>query len=424
MFREKVIFGRAEKHTPMKKLLIFFTLLLSAGMAFSQNSWTQKGDFAGGKRYGCFTVVIGNKAYVGQGTNGVTAFADWWEYTPATDSWTQRADFPGVARYVGGAVSINGKGYIGLGSSFNYDKLKDWWEYDPAADTWTKKQQFPSAGRFGVASFTVNNKGYICFGNKGNALGPLSKQLWEYDPVTDSWASKSPFPGHARYGSYAFSIGDKGYAGLGGKKDNQGNYKFYDDFWEYNPSIDMWTQKANYPERRSYPVGFVLNDLGYVGLGNNNGTVNSKFYAYDPVLDSWSYQTTLPANSRSVGIGFALNEKAYVGLGENFTTATFFKDIWEYVPNQRFASNVADQHETSTCAATFTVNDHILLPHLQEGVNAVRFRMFDVSGKLVESRLIVDSAPVYLDSHMSPGIYLITVAADEYNSCTQKIAIR
>ena len=45
-----------------------------------------------------------------------------------------------------------------------------------------------------------------------------------------------------RYGAVGFSIGSKGFIGTG--VDFFGNY--YNDFWEYNPATNTWTQKANF----------------------------------------------------------------------------------------------------------------------------------------------------------------------------------
>jgi len=40
---------------------------------------------------------------------------------------------------------------------------------------------------------------------------------------------------------FTFSIGNKGYVGTG---DGYGGY--VTTFWEYDPSIDVWTQKADF----------------------------------------------------------------------------------------------------------------------------------------------------------------------------------
>ena len=54
------------------------------------------------------------------------------------------------------------------------------------------------------------------------------------------WTQKADFGGAARSGAVGFSIGNKGYMGTG----VSGNTKF-NDFWEYDPETNVWTQKAN-----------------------------------------------------------------------------------------------------------------------------------------------------------------------------------
>jgi hypothetical protein len=61
----------------------------------------------------------------------------------------------------------------------------------------------------------------------------------------DSWTQKASVGGTQRNDAVGFSIDSlgKGYVGTGG----DGTGGFLNDFWEYNPSTNVWTQKANYP---------------------------------------------------------------------------------------------------------------------------------------------------------------------------------
>lgn len=56
----------------------------------------------------------------------------------------------------------------------------------------------------------------------------------------NAWAQKTNFGGTARWGAVGFSIGNKGYIGTGGEGSVPKN-----DFWEYDPTTDTWTQKAS-----------------------------------------------------------------------------------------------------------------------------------------------------------------------------------
>ena len=43
----------------------------------------------------------------------------------------------------------------------------------------------------------------------------IRKDFWEYDPVLNTWTQKADFGGAARGDAVGFSIGDKGYIGHG-----------------------------------------------------------------------------------------------------------------------------------------------------------------------------------------------------------------
>ncbi|HET6989765.1 MAG TPA: hypothetical protein VFJ43_00510, partial [Bacteroidia bacterium] len=59
------------------------------------------------------------------------------------------------------------------------------------------------------------------------------------------WIEKANFPGPARHRASAAAVGNRGYMGLG--HINAIVDVLYDDWYEYDPGSDSWTQKANYP---------------------------------------------------------------------------------------------------------------------------------------------------------------------------------
>ena len=59
---------------------------------------------------------------------------------------------------------------------------------------------------------TVDGKGY--FGTGYDGSNKLS-DFWEYDPTANSWTQKADFPGGARYDAVAFGVSGKGYIGCG-----------------------------------------------------------------------------------------------------------------------------------------------------------------------------------------------------------------
>ncbi len=247
------------------------------------------------------------------------------------NTWTQKTNFGGHERSGAIGFSIGNKGYIGLGSSMygNIDSLqKDFWEYDPATDTWTKKADFPGTNGSTVG-FSIGNKGYVGLGYNSSS-GTFLKDFWEYDPATDTWTQKTDFPGTQRGSAMGFSIGTKGYVGLGFFY-LLNNY-YYKDFWEYNPVTDTWTQKADYSGRgRTRALGFSIGNKGYIGTGaDTNDNIIKDFWEYNPATDTWTQKADF-FETRADAVGFSIGSKGYVGTGVN-TNNILKKDFWEYDP--------------------------------------------------------------------------------------------
>ena len=129
----------------------------------------------------------------------------------------------------------------------------------------------------------------------------------------DSWTSKPGFGGLAWYGAKGFSIGSKGYIIAGNASAGQGY-----DFWEYDPALNVWTQKANTMEQTGlYGIAFCIGSKGYYGLGYEkaNNALSKHFWAYDPVLNTWSAKKDFSGSPRVYGAGFSIGNKAYFGMG-------------------------------------------------------------------------------------------------------------
>ena len=162
---------------------------------------------------------------------------DFWEFNPDANTWTQKTDFGGTAREAIG-FSIGNKGYLGLGTDANTFQ-SDFWEYNPLTDSWIKKADFGGESRPEAIGFSVGSRGYVGTGGYYyfSWFGCFCwtyyyyDDFWEYTPSTNSWAQKADFAGVERTGALGFSIGDKGYVGTG--------FNFYEgyekDFWEYTP---------------------------------------------------------------------------------------------------------------------------------------------------------------------------------------------
>ena len=246
------------------------------------NMWTQKGDFPGaGTSNRPVSFAIGDKGYVCLGDNGAGNYTnELWEYDHQNDSWQQRTPFPGHGRGVAVCFVIDDKGYVGTGEYFDdqgHHVLKDFWAYDPSNDQWMQVADMPLPLVAAVA-FSAAGKGYV--GSGANDDTPLFNDFYAYDPVADSWTQIQSLPRSPTALATAFSIGNQGYFGMGLDDAQQ--------FFEYNPYSGEWVQKADYPDTKAWDegIGFSIGDKGYMGLGDNitgfPAPINRSFYEYTP----------------------------------------------------------------------------------------------------------------------------------------------
>ncbi|MEO8067202.1 MAG: hypothetical protein ABI599_05880, partial [Flavobacteriales bacterium] len=314
------------------KTIALLTAFACAETGSAQNGWTQKADCGGGARRGAVGFSIGSKGYIGTGyAAGGGATSDFWEYDPTTDSWSQKANVnpQGIAYGVG--LSIGNKGYIG--------SLPSWWEYDPTTNTWTQKSNFGvTQQRINAIGFSIGSKGYVGTGQEVNPNGPATSDLWEYDPLTDTWTQRADFPGGGRAAAVGFTIGAKGYVGTGSS-----SFADHNDLWEYDPVTDAWTQKADLSSSTRFDaVGFSIGTKGYVGTGrdaelNVTNTYND-LWEYDPALDSWVQKVDFVGGDRTAAIGFSVGQLGYVGSGlingSISNNGPITADFWEFDPTQ------------------------------------------------------------------------------------------
>ncbi len=224
--------------------------------------------------------------------------------------------------------SIGGKGYIGTGFDGSYLQ-KDFWEYDCHENAWTPKTGFGAVERTGAIGFSIGGKGYVGtgFGNTGSSYPSDLKDFWEYDPSTNVWTQKADFGGGNRSFAVGFSIGRKGYIGTG-------NYQ--KDFWEYNPSANIWTRKTDFGgPGRSDAVGFSIGNKGYIGTGydpNDPNYYKKDFWEYDPATNAWTRKANFKGTERVGAVGFSIGNKGYIGTGYD-VNITNKKDFWEYDPS-------------------------------------------------------------------------------------------
>lgn len=188
------------------------------------------------------------------------------------------------------------------------------------AQTWSQKANFGGGTRQYSAYTAVNGKGYIGFGNNNQV-----NDWWEYDPGTNTWTQKAPVPnGGGRAEVWAWSIGGKAYIG-GGLLTGVGTSS---EVWCYDPANNSWTQMASYPGSWTRgPSYFSIGTKGYIV----SGSVYNEMWEYETTNNTWTRKNDVPVPAqRYYGVGFAVGGKGYMGTGVVGSTPQ--NDFWEWDP--------------------------------------------------------------------------------------------
>ncbi len=274
------------------------------------------------------------------------------------NSWVKKNDFFGGEREQAVAFSIGDHGYVATGVDTAEMVRKDLWQYDPSTDLWTQKADLPGSGRRCAFGFAMNGKGYVGGGidNDEAQLGIRLADFYEYDPTTNSWTAKANYPGGNGSGVYyatGFAVDNKGYV-CGGKV---GPNSYLNQLWEYKPLNNTWTQRSNFPGGVRYNLSSIsVGNVAYVGLGTNQDTYCKDWWRFNPGTNTWTQMADFVGGYRGGASTFAIGTKAYVCLGTN---GGLKEDLFMYNPatdNWYPRANFGGSERKQAIA--FTVDNH------------------------------------------------------------------
>jgi N-acetylneuraminic acid mutarotase len=332
------------------KMSLFNLLWLFVGISSIQvqaqvpNTWTQRASLPSDSGYGGFAVfVIGSKAYICGGSridynDFQTRYSnELWEYDILADSWTRKADYPGGKRGLPFGFAINGKGYVGGGTPHYFPAdtsifpYREMYEYDPVANTWTQKASYPGQGLQEHVGFAIDGFAYVGLGykwplpfNDPSLLNQTSYafDFWRYNPQTDSWAQLDSFPGTARKSATCMVAGNLGYVASGFQFPENTSAPYNMTFWEFNPTTTHWTEKTAIPGFDRYGMGGVgaYGKPFIVSGSDNNGLGTPEFKVYNTVTGVWQALAPFPSapGDRQFPYCFSYNNRIFVGGGLDF----------------------------------------------------------------------------------------------------------
>jgi len=217
---------------------------------------------------------------------------------------------------------------------------------------WTQKADFGGGVRYEPVAFAIGTKGYAGMGVTwtGSAYNYNHQDWWEYDPATNVWTQKANFIGVGRNGASSFVIGTDGYVGTGWTPSATST------FYKYNSLTNTWSQIATFIGAPRYDASaFAIGNKGYIGLGFS--PYFNDFYEYDPALNSWTQKANFPGGARQTASQFVINGIGYVGTGDTQFT-WYYGDLWAYDPALNTWTQKANYPGGGRGAAeTFVINN-------------------------------------------------------------------
>ncbi len=392
----------------LRSIAIIILLAFASLPVFSQ--WTQRQNLGGMPRSFATGFTVNNTIYLMCGYDGSLLYNDVWAYDPATDSWTRKGDFPGGFRSAATAFTIGSKAYFGTGNDGNV-YLNDFWEYEPVTDTWTQKANFPGYEREEAVGFGIGNKGYLGTGQTF-VVGPNSSwtttynDFYEYDPINDNWTQKDSFPGAPRAYASGAVIGNKGYLGLGGNDDQSASYT---DFYEYDPLTDNWTTIASMGGSGRADAGIVASEntmyvIGGINFPSFAGVASCKMY--DATTNTWSNAPTFNGGVIIAPVVQNVNGRVFAGSGY-YSNLTPRNDWWEFTSLPTSIETVSDE-QSIAFPNPFSKELEI---HLKNNSGGKSIEIFDVQSRRVYwlTKIVFDEAIKINTTNLSPGIYLLLI---------------
>lgn len=182
------------------------------------------------------------------------------------------------------------------------------------AQSWLQRADLGSTGRHRATGFSIGNKGYAGLGHvNGTGQNIVYKDWWQYDPAANSWTQKADYVSPS-YGTIAFGTSTKGYIG--------GGTAFNNEFFEYNPTTNSWQAITNCPILNATDqTAFAVNDKGYV-------VYNNQCAEFDPIANNWTMKANLPGNLNIWGTSFVIGSSAFVKNGTAFYEFKPLQNQW------------------------------------------------------------------------------------------------
>jgi hypothetical protein len=395
----------------MKKKLPFPLLLFSLfAFQVQAQSWLAINDFPATERDDGTCFSIGDKVYCGTGlTPWFSASADFHSFNLNNDSWSNCAPLPsGMERQYACGFSNNQFGYVFGGINGN-NALNDLWQYNPVTNTWISKNPMPTQGRMGACAFVINDTAYI-LGGKSN-LQTVLDEFWAYCFSADSWTFKGALPFGGRWRASAIATQNKGYLMFG----QDTNLTPRKELFEFDQNNQSWSTLSYFPlPGRSYASMQILDGdlIVFAGLDSLQNS-HQDLWSFDLDALQWDALNALPAAPRRGGMSFCTNNTFYYTCGINQNNVRL-KETWKIdfptALNPALAANEIIIYP-NPC------KDFLLLETGRKS-ELLQVEICDIHGKTMLRQGIKEKEIISMAS-LPKGIYLLKIYSANFWSSTR-----
>ena len=236
-------------------------------------------------------------------------------FDPASNTWSIGAP-PRLVRAAASVGVINGKMYVAGGcitSDCRIGITNALEIYDPVANTWSDGAPM-ATGRLGAAAGVIGGRLVVTGGTLACPPCNATSSTELYNPATNTWVSGAAIP--VSHENPASAVVDGLLYVIGGYVRNPANTLGGGPSGRvdvYDPVANSWTTRSPMPTARSAAAAGVIDGKIHVagGFGTANLTANE---SYDPQSDTWlSGPPMLTAQSSTSGA--VLGSKLYVFRG-------------------------------------------------------------------------------------------------------------
>lgn len=312
----------------MHKLTLLILISLSFDF-FAQDYWFVRDTVKGSPKSAMAATSFQNIGLIIGGLDEFGFKRKMYSYSPFQDDWDEEVSLggpsgDGLERGSSCAFTLYHENmqiaYVCLGQTPTVPYMKDLWEFNPQTETWSQKANFSGTPRRQAVCFTAANVAYV---GTGEDASGLKKDFYAYDPESNSWTQVADFAGTARRDAVAFELNGYGFVGTG----DDGTLK--NDLWMYDFQSDTWIDKASFPGTpRAGAVAWGAFPVAYLGTGeDDSGAFKNDLYEYNYFLNAWVQRANMPAPGRKNAFAFYIDGVSYVGAGYN---GVFLEDFWAY----------------------------------------------------------------------------------------------